>query len=88
MTPRERAIQAVDAAFGYTVEYCPQPQIHRALYDTIEAAIAEHVRELLADDEATIEAMADRLGDWLQPRLRALDAARAALAVLRSKAGV
>jgi len=47
----------------------------------IEAALA-----LLADDEAMVEVMADRLGDWLQPRLRALDAARAVLAALRRKA--
>jgi hypothetical protein len=47
----------------------------------IEAALA-----LLADDEAMVEVMADRLGDWLQPRLRALDAARAVLAALRGKA--
>jgi hypothetical protein len=83
MTPRERAEAVVEKMGG---EVGPDkvfwPETWRR---TIETAITEHIRALLAD-EATIELMADRLGDWLQPRLRALDAARAVLAALRGKA--
>jgi len=47
----------------------------------IEAALA-----LLADDEAMVEVMADRLGSWLRPGLDAPYVARAVLAALRGKA--
>ena len=79
MTPRERA----EAMFAKLAD--PTLRCDREFVAVIEAAITEHARALLADDEATVELMADRLGDWLQPRLRALDAARAVLAALRRK---
>ena len=78
MTPRERAEALVD---------CLDVDFYRAVA-LIKIALDEHARALLADDEATIELMADRLGSWLRPGLDARYVARAVLAALRRKADV
>jgi hypothetical protein len=56
-----------------------------ALFAKMSAAAArEYVRALLADDEATVEAMVAVGLNWKDPRAQA----RAALAALRRNAGV
>jgi hypothetical protein len=70
MTPRERA-----DAIGAHWHFLP-PRLIRE----IEAAITEHVRALLADDQETINEMTN----W--GRRCSVEVARAALAALRRKA--
>ena len=40
-TPREAAVEIVDRRHGYTVEFAPTPEAHRAEYDAEELAIKE-----------------------------------------------
>ena len=86
MTPRERAEEVVEQ-MGRTVgpNKVFWPETWRR---TIEAAITEHTSALLADDDAMVEIVADRLGSWLRPGLNARYVARAVLAALRRKADV
>jgi hypothetical protein len=81
MTPRERAEAFVES-------YVSPEAFIWGEEDTqaLTAAITEHVRALLADDEATVELMADRLGSWLRPGLDARYVACAVLAAQRGKA--
>lgn len=81
MTPRERAEAFVES-------YVSPEAFIWGEEDTqaLTAAITEHVRALLADDEAMTEEIADRLGSWLRPGLDARYVARAVLAVLCRKA--
>ena len=78
MTPRERAealVDCLDNVWTFT-----------GAVALIETALDEHVRALLADDDAMVEIVADRLGSWLRPGLDARYVARAVLAALRGKA--
>jgi hypothetical protein len=67
-------------------------ELIRALDECFAAAITEHVRALMADDEATIEAMARAAygGEWHtrseETQAGYIAEARAALAALRRKA--
>jgi Tfp pilus assembly pilus retraction ATPase PilT len=84
MTPREGA----EAAWKHWRKLCVKraiPNDTESFYEAVEAAITDHVRALLADDEATIEAM---LTAFCTGMLPAHEAMRAALAALRRKAGV
>jgi hypothetical protein len=89
MTPRERAEAVVEKMGG---EVGPDkvfwPETWRR---TIETAITEHIRALLADNEETIEVMAMaawREADFCEEVEDFIMAMRTALAALRRKAGV
>jgi hypothetical protein len=115
MTPRERAEEATRDVAEWDDRTSPEDQplmlliTEAELTDVIETAITEHVRAVLADDEAMIEAMAKAINAdimenatrdhpamrpllWDEMGLKNRDdyrkTARAALAALRSKAGV
>lgn len=51
MTPRERAVLAVDSAFGYTLEFAPGCDQHfqAKLYDMVEEAIIAERREAIEE---------------------------------------
>lgn len=51
MTPRERAVLAVDSAFGYTLEFAPGCDQHfqAKLYDMVEEAIIDARRQAIEE---------------------------------------
>jgi len=85
MTPRERA-EAIVAKWSLA------PIAWEGEDDRLEAAIGEgiteHVRALLADDEAMIEAMVEAYYAAMKETQEVEGCMRAALAALRRKAGV
>jgi hypothetical protein len=87
MTPRERA--EAEAQEWYTMT-------RLEVKERLEKVLTEHVRALLADDEATIEVMAQAIGKMDEEMTYGCDStksgygflASAALAALRRKAGI